>query len=49
MHMMKVRLGNWIFGVLCGLLLPGAATAAEPEPQAQASVRIERVALEVMG
>ena len=45
MHMMKVRLVNWIFGMLCGLLLPGAATAAEPEPQAQASVRIERVAL----
>jgi hypothetical protein len=45
MHVIKARLGKWIFGVLCGLLILGSANAAEPEPQAQASVRIERVAL----
>lgn len=43
--MMKLWLEKWTFGVICIGLLLGNMEAAEPNPSAQASVRIERVAL----
>jgi hypothetical protein len=44
-QMMKLWLGKWTFGVICGFILLGTANAAEPNPLAQAAVQIERVAL----